>query len=348
MLDGISLDQLRTFVAAVDEGSFSAVARKVHRAQSAVSTLVSGLEAQIGVELFDRSGRYPKLTAQGAVLLADARAIISGVDQMRARAKGISSGIEAELCVVIDVMFPLAIVTETAKAFRETFPRTPLRIFVEVLGSSYVPLLDGRASLGILGPLPAVASSLASERLAGIHVVMVAASDHPLASYQGVIPGAELQKHTQLVLTDRSALSDGKEFYVFSPFTWRLADLSAKSAFLLGGLGFGTMPLHAIENEIKERRLVVLTIEDVPKLLVRPLSAVYPPASPPGPAGRWFIDQLRTRADSHFDRVLASVGWGREKQKHMRRAVKNKNDVRPRRIQGATAGRRRKNPRIAG
>ena len=181
---------------------FSAVARKVHRAQSAVSTLIGNLEAQVGVELFDRSGRYPKLTAQGAVLLTDARAIISGVDQMRARAKGISSGIEAELCVVIDVMFPLAVVTETAKSFRETFPRTPLRIFVEVLGSSYVPLLDGRASLGILGPLPAVASSLASERLAGIHVVMVAASDHPLASYSGTIPGAELRKHTQLVLTD--------------------------------------------------------------------------------------------------------------------------------------------------
>ena len=37
MLDGVSLDQLRAFIAAVDEGSFSAGARKLHRAQSAVS-----------------------------------------------------------------------------------------------------------------------------------------------------------------------------------------------------------------------------------------------------------------------------------------------------------------------
>ncbi|MFC6573627.1 LysR family transcriptional regulator [Pseudomonas brassicacearum] len=62
MLDGVSLDQLRTFVAAVDEGSFSAAARKLNRVQSAVSGWVSGLEDQIGVTLFDRSGRFPKLT----------------------------------------------------------------------------------------------------------------------------------------------------------------------------------------------------------------------------------------------------------------------------------------------
>ncbi|MBV8509741.1 MAG: LysR family transcriptional regulator [Xanthobacteraceae bacterium] len=346
MLDGISVDQLRTFIAAADEGSFSAVARKFRRAQSAVSTLIGNLEAQVGVRLFDRSGRYPKLTSQGAVLLADARAVVAGLDQMRARAKGISSGIEPELCVVIDVMFPLAIVTETAKSFRETFPRTPLRIFVEVLGSSYGPLLDGRASLGILGPLPAIASSLTSERLAGIHVVMVAASEHPLASYPGMIPIAELRKHTQLVLTDRSALSEGKEFYVFSPFTWRLADLSAKSAFLLGGLGFGTMPFHAIENEVDKGRLVVLTIEDVPKLLVRPLSAIYPPASPPGPAGRWFIDRMRSLADSHFGRVVASVGEGQEKGGQAHTAAKSKSDVDTRLVKRAATKRRKRSKHL--
>ena len=71
MLDGVSLDQLRAFIAAADEGSFSAAARKLRRAQSVVSELVSNLEGQIGVTLFDRSGRYPVLTPEGAVLLAE-------------------------------------------------------------------------------------------------------------------------------------------------------------------------------------------------------------------------------------------------------------------------------------
>lgn len=59
MLDGVSLDQLRTFIAAVDEGSFSAAARRLNRVQSAVSGWVGALEDQIGVTLFDRSGRFP-------------------------------------------------------------------------------------------------------------------------------------------------------------------------------------------------------------------------------------------------------------------------------------------------
>ena len=87
MLDGVSLDQLRAFIAAVDEGSFSAGARRLRRAQSAVSELVSNLEAQIGVVLFDRSERYPKLTPAGVLLVADARIVVANVDLLKARAK---------------------------------------------------------------------------------------------------------------------------------------------------------------------------------------------------------------------------------------------------------------------
>ena len=108
------LDQLRSFIAAADQGSFSAAARKLRRAQSAVSELVSSLEAQIGITLFDRSGRYPKPTPEGLVLLADARGVISGVDFMKARAKGMASGLEPELSVVVDVFFPITAMTEAA------------------------------------------------------------------------------------------------------------------------------------------------------------------------------------------------------------------------------------------
>ena len=85
-LDGLSLDQLRTFIAAAEEGSFSAAGRKLQRAQSLVSQTLANLEEQIGVKLFDRSGRYPRLTEQGSALLRDARAVApTGAPQNRAR-----------------------------------------------------------------------------------------------------------------------------------------------------------------------------------------------------------------------------------------------------------------------
>ena len=297
MLDGVSLDQLRSFIATVDEGSFSAASRKLRRAQSVVSELVSTLEDQIGVKLFDRSGRYPKLTREGGVLLADARGVVSGVDFMKARAKGMAWGLEPELSVVVDVFFPIEAFTEAAKEFREQFPGVPLRLYVEALGGAYQPVLDGRASLGIVGSLPVLPATLTGERLTGVAFVMVAAKDHPLAAISGMIPRAELARHVQLVLTDRSQLSAGREFGVISPSTWRMADLFAKQAFLLHGLGWGGMPLHSVRADIANGRLCVLAIEDMPpdglSLL---MSAVYPTAAPPGPAGRWLVDRLKSYA----------------------------------------------------
>ena len=294
MLDGVSLDQLRAFIGSVDEGSFSAAARKLRRAQSVVSELVSSLEGQIGVPLFDRSGRYPRLTPEGAVLLADARNIASGVDGMKARAKGMASGLEPELSVVVDVLFPIAAITEAAKEFREKFPGTPLRLYVEALGAAYQPVLDGIAGFGIVGSLPLLPSNLTAERLTGVAMVMVAARDHPLAKFQGTIPKSELAKHVQLVLTDRSSLSKGREFGVMSPSTWRLADLFAKHAFLLGGLGWGGMPMHVVQDDLSTGRLVELSIEDIPPGgMILPMSAVYPTSAPPGPAGRWLIERMK-------------------------------------------------------
>jgi DNA-binding transcriptional LysR family regulator len=301
VLDGVSLDQLRTFIAAVDEGSFSAAARKLHRVQSAVSGWVGALEDQIGVVLFDRSGRFPKLTPEGVLLLADARNIVSGVDTLKARAKLMASGLEAELSVVVDVFFPTAVVSATAKAFATEFPLTPLRLFVEGLGAAYLPVLDGRCTLGILATLPlATFPSLISERLGEVPLVSVAAASHPLASHGHRITKRELAKHVQLVLTDRSDLMAGRDFGVVSPSTWRLADLSTKYAFLKDGVGWGGMPLHMVEKDIAAGSLVVLDVDVMPHTGVTlTMSAYHQSSEPPGPAGRWFVDYLKATWEQH-------------------------------------------------
>ena len=295
MLDGLSLDQLRIFVAAADEGSFSAAGRRLRRTQSAVSETIANLEIQLGVNLFDRSGRYPKVTAEGRVLLADARSVVGGVDCMKARAKGISGGLEAELAAVIDVFFPITTIADVAHEFRVQFPSTPLRLYVEALGGAVQPVTDGRASFGLVGSLPSLPAGLMAERITSVGFVMVAAAKHPLAGHRGLIPRDELAKHVQLVLTDRSELSAGREFGVMSPLTWRLADLFAKHAFLVSGLGWGGMPLHTVAKDIAEGRLVELSIQDIPPGgLQVPMSAVYRIGEPPGPAGRWMIERTQT------------------------------------------------------
>ena len=302
-LDGMSLDQLRTFIAAVEEGSFSAAGRKLRRAQSVISQTLATLERQLGVKLFDRSGRYPRLTQSGQALLIDARAITDGMDCFKARAKTLREGLEPELSLSIDAMFPMSALTEAVGAFRGVFPYTPLRLYVEVLGAVIEPVLQGTCHIGVIGTLPVVPDSMHSEPLLDVPIVTVVAPVHPLASYQGVIPSSELQKHVQLVLTDRSKLTEGRSYGVFSQNVWRLADLGAKHAFLRAGFGFGHMPMFMVEDDIADGKLRAVRIE-MPGVAnpLMPMHAVYRKEAPPGPAGRWLIQSLKRRVGTESSR----------------------------------------------
>jgi DNA-binding transcriptional LysR family regulator len=295
MLDGVTLDQLRTFIAAVDEGSFSAAGRKLRRAQSVVSQTLANLEAQLGVKIFDRSARYPKLTEEGRSLLADARSVADNVDGFKARARAMREGLEPELSGVVDVMLPMEALTRAAAHSRKTYPHTPLRLYVEALGGVVKPVLDGNCSIGVIGSLPLVPEELQSEALLNVSFVTVVSPSHPLASVRGVVSSMAIAKQIQLVLTDRTALTQGRNFGVLSPLTWRLADLGAKHAFLKTGLGWGHMPLHMVKADLESGALVKIRVEGNPRDMNLPMKVVFRKDAPPGPAGRAFIAQLRLK-----------------------------------------------------
>ena len=293
MLDGVTLDQLRTFIAAVEEGSFSAAGRKLRRAQSVVSQTLANLEGQLGVKLFDRASRYPRLTDEGRSLLVDARSIANTIDGFKARAHAMREGLEPELAVAIDVMYPMEALTRAAAASREKYPHTSLRLYVEALGGVIKPVLDGSCSIGVIGSLPFVPEELHSEPLLDIRFVTVVSPTHPLAKSRGVISKSVIQKHVQLVLTDRTTLTEGRNFSVLSPLTWRLADLGAKLAFLRAGLGWGHMPLHMVSTDLAADSLVKIRVEDLPRNPEMAMKVVFRKDAPPGPAGRAFIAQLK-------------------------------------------------------
>lgn len=303
MLDAVTLDQLRTFIAAADEGSFSAAGRKLRRAQSVVSQTLANLEGQFGVRLFDRTRRRPVLTPQGQVLLTHARTVAGDVDRLKAHAKHLAGGLEPELSIAVDVLFPMASVTAAVTAFHAAFPLTPLRLYAESLGAVMQTVLDGRCTLGVSGELAMVPVRFTAEPLLNVRLIHVASPRHPLASYGRPIPTGELAKHIQLVLTDRSPLSKGQELGVLSPRTWRLADLGSKHAFLRAGLGWGGMPADLVQSDLSRGSLVRIVTEDAPNGFVVSMRAVYRTDAPPGVAGRWFIDRLKEGSQAPLGKI---------------------------------------------
>lgn len=294
MLENVSLDQLRMFVASADAGSFSAAARRLNRAQSAISQAIAALEGSLGVSLFDRSQRYPKLTAEGAKLLTIARGIVRDTDGLKAHARNLAGGLEPELAIVLDTMFPQSLLTFVAREWAAEFPHTPLRVYFEALGAVAQAVLDGRCSVGVVGTLQTIPPDLSREWLFGLPLATVVAPNHPLATIPGPISPELAERHVQIVLTDRSALTAGQEFGVFSRQTWRVAELSTKHAFLCAGLGWGNMPYPSIADDLAAGRLIALEFEGVPSTYRLPMSAIFRSDSQPGLAGRWMIDRLKT------------------------------------------------------
>jgi len=291
-----TFDQLQIFLAVVETGSFAAAGRKLNRATSVISYGIANLEAQLAVVLFERDAtRRPRLTEAGAAVLAEARAICSGVDGLRAKVRGLLGGLEAEVRLAVDVMLPAARLGAALRAFRETFPSVALRLSVEALGAVSGLVLEREAVLGVSGPLAAESSDIARVAAGFVRMIPVAAPDHPLSRAGALDPGAA-RDHVQLVLSDRSPLSRGRDFAVTSPRSWRLADLGAKHALLREGVGWGNMPEEVVKGDLETGALVRLAMPDDP-VHIYPLYAIHRRDAPPGPAASWllrrFVEQAR-------------------------------------------------------
>jgi DNA-binding transcriptional LysR family regulator len=286
-----TLDQLHVLLAVQDAGSFAAAARRLNRATSAVTYAIDNLETLLDVKLFDRvATRKPELTEAGRAVLAEACNIHRRVDLLRATVKGLRQGLEAEISLVVDVMLPTARLVDALQAFQAAFPTVALRLYVEALGAVAQRLLDRTASIGVSGQLRVVAEGIESIGIGGIRLLPVAAPFHPLARGGEHGPGAA-REHIQLVLTDRSKLTEGQDYGVVALNTWRLADLGAKHALLLAGVGWGGMPESAVRADIEAGRLVALDLPDW-QAVTYGLSALYRTDTPPGPAATWLIDRF--------------------------------------------------------
>ena len=291
MFETFTLDQLRALIAVIEEGSFSAAARKLHRVQSAISTAMANLENQLGITLWDRSTKVPRLTEQGQAVLAAARRVCGEVDALRRLAASMEHGLEAAVSLCVDILFPLSALVDLCERFRSEFPSVDLRVDTQTMTGVSARVLDGSATIGVASPM-GVSPALERKVLTAIKMVPVVAPGHPFAALRGPIPTARLRDDIQLVLSELQGEGHPDQA-VLSTRNWRVRDLHTKHALLRAGLGWGNLPEHLVRDDVRAGTLVRLKIEawgDDEHTLY--LSAVYRSNVTFGPAHRWLLAQL--------------------------------------------------------
>jgi len=292
MYDPVTLDQLRAFVTVVEEGSFSAAARKLQRVQSAISASMANLESQLGVPVWDRSTKVATLTAQGRAVLGAARRVLVEVDGLRRLTSGMVMGLEPTVSLCLDALFPLNALLDLCAAFAAEFPAVELRVDTQVLSAVSQAVLRGSATLGVASPQGLV-PGLEREPIATIALLPVVSPEHPLARIKGRIPTRDLAGATQIVLSERTE-GGVPDQGVLSPRTWRVADLHTKHMMLRRGLGWGNLPEHVVRDDLATGALVPIKPAswDADDSTLR-LSAVYRSDLVFGPAHRWLVAQLQ-------------------------------------------------------
>src|SRR5258705_2640964 len=120
----IALEQGRALLAVVDAGGYAQAAERMHKTQSAVSYAVQKMEAVLGVKLFKVEGRKAVLTPTGELLYRRARYLLDEAGSLEEAAKKLSAGWEAEIRIVVEVIFPTFILLRCLDLLGEESPNT--------------------------------------------------------------------------------------------------------------------------------------------------------------------------------------------------------------------------------
>lgn len=259
----LTLDALETLDAIAEQGSFARAAEVLHRVPSAVTYTVQKLESDLGVTLFDRSGKRPRLTPAGEALLARGRELLRQAENVENAVKRAAHGWETQLTLAVDEIVPIERLFPVIAAFDAQVCGTRLRITHEIFGGAWDALIDRRADLAIGAPgEPPPGHSLHACRLGQARFVFACAPFHPLAQVPEPIPSEQLAHYRVVAAADSSrklaprsgGILPGQDVLV-------VPTLAAKLAAQIAGLGIGWLPAHLAQPCLDDGRLVARQVQ---------------------------------------------------------------------------------------
>ena len=260
VLDTVTINQLRAFVAVCDQGTFSGAARKLRRAQSAISHAIKALEDAFDVELFERNTRKAQLTAAGRSLLPDARAVISRTEEMKSRAGAIAKAGAPQVSVAIDAYFARAHLIDCLRTLQAQFRTAVINLRITTMQGGESLVLERVCALAVtIENVPEVSPEAIERRwLCEAEMVSVCAPSHPLASTSRPVPMDEFGRHVQIVVTDNRPGAEKAQQGVAGRRQWLVNDLGAKRDLLKAGLGWGHLPRHLVGEDLASGQLIEL------------------------------------------------------------------------------------------
>jgi DNA-binding transcriptional LysR family regulator len=199
MIDRMTLEQLRVFVAVAERQHVTRAAASLNLAQSAASAAIAALEARHGAKLFHRVGRGIELTEAGALFLAEARAVLARAEAAELVLSELGGLKRGTLAVQASQTIASYWLPRHLVAFRRAHPGIDIRLTIGNTTQVAAGVREGTADIGFIeGPIDD--PLLAVEPVARDQLVVVVGMEHPWAELDRLEPGSLLD--TEWVLRE--------------------------------------------------------------------------------------------------------------------------------------------------
>jgi DNA-binding transcriptional LysR family regulator len=252
-----TLQELSCLLAVATEGSFQAAATRLHRTHPAVHSAIKQLEQRAGVALLDRSQYRVSLTAAGRAFGAHAAAVLDQARRLSDFSDQLARGEESDLRVVVGDLTPTTPLLPQLKRFFAAWPRTRLHLHFEALSGPWERLHAGDADL-IVHHVDKSDTRLEWVDLVQVTLVPVAApASLPFPVTRSLTPARMLQA-VQVIIRDTARDSSKDYFVIEGASNWTVGDQHTKKELIVRGMGWGHMPLHMIDKELRSGKLVSL------------------------------------------------------------------------------------------
>lgn len=241
----MTLDQLETMIAITEEGGLKGASEKLNKTRPSLSSGLKNLEAELGIEIFDRKGYRMKLTSGGQRIYELALDLIKRRDVIFDTSQELKTGIEPKVKIAIDYLTPYSQLITSIEEFVCQHQFTEFDFSFEVLGGTEEKVLNQEYSFG-LTPFISQHSKLQVEKICELKIVPVVSS---LKKEQKDLP--------QIVVKDSASEKSNLDFGADSKFRKiTVSDHLIKKDMIYSGLGWGHLESLSIKEDLESAKLI--------------------------------------------------------------------------------------------
>ncbi len=289
-----TLRQLQYAVGVADAGGFRRAAERCHVSQPSLSAQLAQLEAALGARLFERDRRRVLLTRAGEDLVARARSVLAGADDLATAARRVGDPLSGTLRIgVIPTVSPY-FVPEAVPILRQRHAELVVVWIEEKTAAMIAELRAGRLDAALLALVHGM-DDLDHEPVLEDPFVVVGRRGHPLLEARGPVTLRDLRGERVLLLEDGHCFRD-QALELCSraragEAEYRATSLSTLAQMVAGGAGVTLLPQMSLAVENRRGELAARRFEaPAPK---RSIVLAWRRQSPFAPALRRLAATLR-------------------------------------------------------